>query len=99
MKEEFKLMRKTKTEAGNIKYELTAEKKKNGHDDRAYCLAALCYYLQELRRKDKYEITTNNSSFALLNRKNKPGAASVQGNQAFLKNSSWKSDKLPWSRR
>jgi len=36
---------------GNYRYDLCEEKARKMHDDRAYCLAMLAWYLSELRRK------------------------------------------------
>lgn len=36
---------------GNCRYDLASEKANKMHDDRAYCLAMLAWYLQQLRRK------------------------------------------------
>lgn len=56
LKEELCLMRKTKTEAGNIKYALVADRARSAHDDRAFTFSMACYYLFLLRRKDQYDI-------------------------------------------
>lgn len=55
-KEELVAIRKTKTSAGNIKYDLPPSKDALlvKHDDRAYCCAAATYYLFELRRDDQF---------------------------------------------
>lgn len=52
MKEEVLSIKRIKTEAGNIKYALPPDKARKQHDDRAYCFAAFCYLLSQLRRKD-----------------------------------------------
>ena len=56
MKEEVLLMRKTKTEAGNIRYALQTDKQRTAHDDRAYTLSMASWYLQYLRRQEQYDI-------------------------------------------
>lgn len=52
LKEEVLSIKRIKTEAGNIRYGLSSEKERRMHDDRAYCFAAFCYLLSQLRRKD-----------------------------------------------
>ena len=64
--EEFLNIRKTKTEAGNVVYKLPPSKERVLKDDRAFTLAALCYYLSELRRKDKFDIKPPTSDFSVL---------------------------------
>jgi hypothetical protein len=55
VKEEFLLMRKTKTEHGNIRFALTPEKQRTATDDRAYTLAALSFYLFQLLRDERFK--------------------------------------------
>jgi hypothetical protein len=51
-KEEIVNIHKIKTSTGRINYSLPPEKKNKMHDDRVFCVAMLCWYLQQLRRKD-----------------------------------------------
>ena len=64
--EEFLMMRKTKTEAGNVVYRLPPDKQRIAHDDRSFCLAALGHFLSELRRKDKFDIEAPRQDFSVL---------------------------------
>lgn len=52
MKEEIMSIQKTKSQAGNIIYKLPPNKERKLHDDRAYCLAMLGYFLSERRKED-----------------------------------------------
>ena len=45
-------IQKTKSQAGNIIYKLPPNKERKLHDDRAYCLAMLGYFLSERRKED-----------------------------------------------
>ena len=47
-------------------YKLPPSKERVLKDDRAFTLAALCYYLSELRRKDKFDIKPPTSDFSVL---------------------------------
>lgn len=68
-KEEMVSIKKLKTSAGNVKYDLPPSKelgsKKIG-DDRAYCLAAATHYLSQLRRKDQYDKKNTDMDFSVL---------------------------------
>lgn len=76
MKEEVLMMRKTKTEAGNIRYALQADKQRTAHDDRAYTLSMAAWYLQYLRRRDQYDIDTPKQSMKpLIDKIGKGGGA------------------------
>lgn len=66
LKEEVLMMRKTKTEAGNIKYSLPPDKVRTAHDDRAYCAAMCALFLQNLRRDDFAKGKNKKSDFTKL---------------------------------
>jgi hypothetical protein len=51
-KEEIVNIHKFKSDGGAYKYALSAEKKNKMNDDRSFCYAMLCWYLQEKRRED-----------------------------------------------
>lgn len=51
-KEEVVNIHKIKSSTGRITYQLPPEKKNKMHDDRAFCLSMLCWFLQQLRRDD-----------------------------------------------
>jgi hypothetical protein len=54
-KEELVNIYRHKGTNGNYRYDLSTEKEGKMHDDRAYCLAMLGWYLQKVRR----ELVTN----------------------------------------
>lgn len=54
VKEEIWMMRKTKTDAGNVRYALQADRQRTAHDDRAYTLAMAAFYLAKLRRDETF---------------------------------------------
>ena len=66
VKEEFLLMRKTKTENGNIRFALTPEKQRTASDDRAYTLAALSFYLFQLLRDERFKQKKNKQDLSIL---------------------------------
>jgi hypothetical protein len=51
-KEEIVNIHKFKSDGGTYKYALSADKKNKLNDDRGFCYAMLCWYLQEKRRED-----------------------------------------------
>ena len=63
MKEEVMSIQKTKSNAGNIIYKLPPNKERKMHDDRAYCMAMLGYYLSELRRDEMAKADTPTDTF------------------------------------
>ena len=65
-KEELWMMRKTKTEAGNIRYALQADKQRTAHDDRAYTAAMAARFLAKLRRDEKFNIETPKQDMSAL---------------------------------
>lgn len=66
VKEEIWLMRKTKTEAGNIRYALQADKQRKAHDDRAYTLAMASHYLFKLRRDETFNVEVPEQDMSVL---------------------------------
>ena len=66
LREEVWMMRKTKTEAGNIKYALQADKQRTAHDDRAYTLAMAAHYLSKLRRDEKFAVEVPKQDMSVL---------------------------------
>lgn len=66
VKEEVLLMRKTRTESGNIRYALVADSSRKSHDDRAYTLSMFCHFLMQLRREDQFDIEVPTANMAAL---------------------------------
>lgn len=66
VKEECWMMRKTKTEAGNIRYALQADKQRTAHDDRCYCLAMASFFLQQLRRNEQFNVEVPKQDMSAL---------------------------------
>lgn len=72
LKEEIWMMRKTKTEAGNVRYALQVDKQRTAHDDRAYTLSMAAWYLAKLRRAETFDIEVPKQDMsALLGSSNK----------------------------
>jgi hypothetical protein len=68
-KEEIVNIYRYKGTGSNYKYELSQDKINELHDDRAYCLALLGWYLQQVRRKnitDKRKTKTDYSSLGSM---------------------------------
>ena len=65
-KEELLAMKKTKTESGNVRYALSADKARKQHDDRAYTLAAFCYILSQERRKKQFDVAPPRQDMSVL---------------------------------
>lgn len=66
LKEEIWMMRKTKTEAGNIRYALEASKQRTAHDDRAYTLAMAGHFLARIRRDETFNIDVPKQDMSIL---------------------------------
>ena len=62
LKEELVNMVRKKRDSGKDQFDLTPEKARTLHDDRAYCASMLGYALSEERRKDMLKRPKNNSS-------------------------------------
>lgn len=62
LKEELVNMVRKKRDSGKDSFDLTPEKARTLHDDRAYCASMLGYALSEERRKDMLKRPKNNSS-------------------------------------
>lgn len=69
-KEEIWMMRKTKTEAGNIRYALQADKQRNMHDDRAYTLSMAAFFLAKLRRDETFNVDIPKQDMSALLKNN-----------------------------
>ena len=79
-KEEIWMMRKTKTEAGNIRYALQADKQRNMHDDRAYTLSMAAFFLAKLRRDETFNIDIPKQDMsALLKNNSRPTQNNIIG--------------------
>ena len=79
-KEEIWMMRKTKTEAGNIRYALQVDRQRNMHDDRAYTLAMAAFFLAKLRRDETFNIDIPKQDMsALLKSNTGPAQTSFHG--------------------
>ena len=66
LREEIWLMRKTKTEAGNVKYALRVDKQRTAHDDRAYTLAMAAHFLAKIRRDETFNIEVPKQDMSIL---------------------------------
>jgi len=86
VREECWMMRKTKTEAGNIKYALQADKQRTAHDDRAYTLAMACFFLQQLRRAEQFDIEVPKQDMSALLRNNRGASNHAYQNQKQNRN-------------
>ena len=62
LKEELVNIVRKKRDSGKDSFDLTPEKARTLHDDRAYCASMLGYALSEERRKDMLKRPKNNSS-------------------------------------
>lgn len=81
LKEEIWMMRKTKTEAGNVKYALQVDKQRTAHDDRAYTLAMASWYLAKLRRDETFNVAVPKQDMsALLGNHNSTSSNSFNNN-------------------
>lgn len=66
-KTEFLTMRKTQSpKTGEVIYALAPEMSRKMHDDRSYCLAALGYYLSELRHEDDIKNGAHKQDLSVL---------------------------------
>ncbi len=84
-KTEFLTMRKTTSpKTGETIYALAPEMTRKMHDDRAYCLAALGYFLSELRHKDDLKDGGNKQDLSALYGRNKATAPKKISQNPFV---------------
>ena len=96
VKEEILAMKKTKTESGNVRYALSPDRARKQHDDRAYTLAAFCYILSMLRRKEQFDVAPPRQDMSIILRTHEKTQRQAKARSNQLP---WANRKVKWSRK